>query len=411
MIANVTLSFKFIGGSSLGGPIRQLQNAVSYNFYANTSLYRPLEKFQLNEKGDGLGTVTVDGELEVTKDRPIYYYGAIGSPEQEDDPLNSKFLDGSRRPQSEDFIVDEEIIKKEDDKVTKKEIEEEEEKEEEDKNDTLKLDLKDIQILSVDADTYTFDVTFVCSKLPTKVTLYYSGIDPWANFPCVISHPEAKKFGKSNGYAIGKYRFYPNGRAFYKDVTQQEVKFSYKCVDGDIIKINKDILTGEETSNEVLFTSSQNSGTQTQKSSIWVRPSSVADKTIKASEYINDGYKVKKEPIRNFTAEIEDENGQKVAKQFIIDITEKGCYIQLVTDDGNGSCKGCSNSDDLKAKGLCVNSQIIVEPPTQEPIIDNTRVDPSYSGVDPNAPRYQIDKSQENLNDQAGDWCEQTGLC
>jgi hypothetical protein len=45
MIAKVSLGFKFIGGSSLGGPIQQLQNAVSYNFFANTSVYRPIEIF------------------------------------------------------------------------------------------------------------------------------------------------------------------------------------------------------------------------------------------------------------------------------------------------------------------------------------------------------------------------------
>lgn len=41
MIAKVSMSFKFIGGSSLGGPISQLQNAVSYNFYSNTAVYLP----------------------------------------------------------------------------------------------------------------------------------------------------------------------------------------------------------------------------------------------------------------------------------------------------------------------------------------------------------------------------------
>lgn len=41
MLCNVDLNFKFIGGSSLGGPISQLQNAVSFNFFANTALYNP----------------------------------------------------------------------------------------------------------------------------------------------------------------------------------------------------------------------------------------------------------------------------------------------------------------------------------------------------------------------------------
>lgn len=39
MLANVTLGFKFLGGSDIGGPISRLQNAVSFNYYANTSVY------------------------------------------------------------------------------------------------------------------------------------------------------------------------------------------------------------------------------------------------------------------------------------------------------------------------------------------------------------------------------------
>lgn len=39
MIASVSLQFKFIGGSSMAGPIARLQNAVSFNYYANTEVY------------------------------------------------------------------------------------------------------------------------------------------------------------------------------------------------------------------------------------------------------------------------------------------------------------------------------------------------------------------------------------
>lgn len=39
MFAKVTLSFVFLGGSDLAGPISRLQNAVSFNYYANTSVY------------------------------------------------------------------------------------------------------------------------------------------------------------------------------------------------------------------------------------------------------------------------------------------------------------------------------------------------------------------------------------
>jgi hypothetical protein len=39
MICNVDMSFNFIGGSSLQGPINKLQNAVSFNYFANTEIY------------------------------------------------------------------------------------------------------------------------------------------------------------------------------------------------------------------------------------------------------------------------------------------------------------------------------------------------------------------------------------
>ena len=39
MIANVSLSFNFIGGHGLAKPVEQLQNALSFNFYGNTEIY------------------------------------------------------------------------------------------------------------------------------------------------------------------------------------------------------------------------------------------------------------------------------------------------------------------------------------------------------------------------------------
>lgn len=39
MIANISLSFHFIGGSNLSGPIARLQNAISFNYYANSEVY------------------------------------------------------------------------------------------------------------------------------------------------------------------------------------------------------------------------------------------------------------------------------------------------------------------------------------------------------------------------------------
>jgi hypothetical protein len=39
MLANVNLSFDMIGGMGLARPVEQLQNALSFNFYANTEIY------------------------------------------------------------------------------------------------------------------------------------------------------------------------------------------------------------------------------------------------------------------------------------------------------------------------------------------------------------------------------------
>ena len=39
MLAQVSLNFTFIGGGSLDGPVRRLQNAMAFNYYANTELY------------------------------------------------------------------------------------------------------------------------------------------------------------------------------------------------------------------------------------------------------------------------------------------------------------------------------------------------------------------------------------
>lgn len=39
LIANVSISFTFIGGGSMTGPVQRLQNAMSFNYYANVNLY------------------------------------------------------------------------------------------------------------------------------------------------------------------------------------------------------------------------------------------------------------------------------------------------------------------------------------------------------------------------------------
>lgn len=52
MIANINISFKFLGGSDLSGPITRLQNAVSFNYYANTTVYEDRsELVEYDDKG------------------------------------------------------------------------------------------------------------------------------------------------------------------------------------------------------------------------------------------------------------------------------------------------------------------------------------------------------------------------
>lgn len=68
LLAKVSLSFKFIGGGSMDGAVRRLQNAMTFNYYANTGLYdnradRP--KYVANEI-TGISTLDVDNSYAYT---------------------------------------------------------------------------------------------------------------------------------------------------------------------------------------------------------------------------------------------------------------------------------------------------------------------------------------------------------
>lgn len=59
MMAKVDISFHFLGGSDLSGPIARLQNAVSFNYYANTSVYdtvADINKDKINNSKDNDST-------------------------------------------------------------------------------------------------------------------------------------------------------------------------------------------------------------------------------------------------------------------------------------------------------------------------------------------------------------------
>jgi hypothetical protein len=57
MLANVDMSFSFIGGSSLMGPINKLQNALSFNYFANTHVYDPRADYIAKKSGISVGTL------------------------------------------------------------------------------------------------------------------------------------------------------------------------------------------------------------------------------------------------------------------------------------------------------------------------------------------------------------------
>ena len=101
MVCTVDLNFKFIGGSSLGGPISQLQNAVGFNFFANTGLYNPrtlfssVEKYNVTKPDSNNGLPTEISDFEINSvgsgGSKKFGYGAYISPNVAQDE-NGKFV-------------------------------------------------------------------------------------------------------------------------------------------------------------------------------------------------------------------------------------------------------------------------------------------------------------------------------
>ena len=59
MMAEVQIRFKFIGGTDLSGPIERLQNAVSFNYYSNASVYDRRADYRDGFIGSTTGDTTV----------------------------------------------------------------------------------------------------------------------------------------------------------------------------------------------------------------------------------------------------------------------------------------------------------------------------------------------------------------
>lgn len=63
LLARITISFKFVGGGDLGGPVRRLQNAMTFNYYANARLYdnrADKVKYKWSDKTNGALDYSVD---------------------------------------------------------------------------------------------------------------------------------------------------------------------------------------------------------------------------------------------------------------------------------------------------------------------------------------------------------------
>lgn len=71
MLCNVNISFKFIGGGDITGPVRRLQNAMSFNYYANTSFYD--NRADRPEYEENLATMGGAGHNEMLMDKSYSY--------------------------------------------------------------------------------------------------------------------------------------------------------------------------------------------------------------------------------------------------------------------------------------------------------------------------------------------------
>ena len=98
MIASVQLSVDLIGGHSLSGPINRLQNAVSYNYYANTEVYDVRSDYIENgELKDGikLGELKKDLLGPAAVDQLVKDLKAEGTVKQEEDSENGDDANGN----------------------------------------------------------------------------------------------------------------------------------------------------------------------------------------------------------------------------------------------------------------------------------------------------------------------------
>lgn len=89
LLANVSISFKFIGGGDMTGPIRRLQNAMSFNYYANTRLYDNRAD-KITYKNTTSKESALSGNIEYgTVDNAEYYVTDMNNNKIEKKPVKS----------------------------------------------------------------------------------------------------------------------------------------------------------------------------------------------------------------------------------------------------------------------------------------------------------------------------------
>jgi len=90
MLANITMSFKFIGGSDLTGPIARLQNAITFNFFANTGVYDDRNDRFITDPETGQRKRNQDTGLLTDKYYPMYNPGVYDNQTSQDTTPNKE---------------------------------------------------------------------------------------------------------------------------------------------------------------------------------------------------------------------------------------------------------------------------------------------------------------------------------
>jgi len=97
MQVKVTIKLKFMGGQDITGAIARLQNAVSFNYYANTSVY--------DDRSDGNkpNGETGDIEIDMTRQRGMVYSGGFRDTFTSENKDVTKIINGERISTKRDY--------------------------------------------------------------------------------------------------------------------------------------------------------------------------------------------------------------------------------------------------------------------------------------------------------------------